>query len=255
MTYCVAARLDAGIVFVSDTRTNAGIDDIANAEKMRAYIRAGDRVIVTLRAGNMSVTQGALAWLDERAEADANAATLWNVPNMAAAARLVGEALRAVDKRDGPALRAAGVYESGNFLVGGQIAGEPHRLFQVYPAGNVLETTCENIVFQLGEFKYGKPLLDRALDAGMDLEQGIKILLLSMDDTMRANLSVGPPLYLLAYAADSLDSEQPIRIPAADPYFQTLRNAWSTGLRSLFGRLPAPSWTGRDRTRRGTSRR
>jgi len=242
MTYCVAARLDAGIVFASDTRTNAGIDDIANAEKMRAYVRRGERVVVTMRAGNMSVTQGALAWLDERAEAEPGAPTLWNVPNMAAAARLVGEALRVVDARDGPALRAAGVVEHGNFLVGGQIRGEPHRLFQVYPAGNVLETTLENIVFQLGEFKYGKPLLDRVLDAGMGMEDGIKTLLLSMDDTMRANLSVGPPLYLLAYAADSLDSGEPVRIPAADPYFQELRKAWSAGLRSLFASLPSPPW-------------
>jgi putative proteasome-type protease len=252
MTYCVAARLDAGIVFLSDTRTNAGIDDIASAEKMRAYIRDGDRVIVTMRAGNMSVAQGALAWLDERAEADASAPTLWNVPNMGAAARLVGEALRAVDHRDGPALREAGVYEAASFLVGGQLAGEPHRLFHVYPAGNVLETTSENIVFQLGEFKYGKPLLDRVLDVGMDLEDGIKTLLLSMDDTMRANLSVGPPLYLVAYAADSLRSAEPARILAADPYFQELRKAWSAGLRSLFTRLPAPSWQRIEHSSRAT---
>lgn len=255
MTYCVAARLDAGIVFASDTRTNAGIDDIANALKMREYIQPGDRVIVTMRAGNMSVTQGALEWLDERARADANAETLWNVSSMAGAARLVGEALRVVDQRDGGHLRQAGVYEGGSFIVGGQVAGEPPRLFLVYPAGNVLETTCENIVFQLGEFKYGKPILDRVLHQGMTLDEGARTLLLSMDDTMRANLSVGPPLYLLAYACDSLDSAPPLRIAAADPYFQKLRNAWAAGLRELFSSLPSAEPEAPTRTRRGKQRR
>ena len=240
MTYCVAMRLHAGIVFASDTRTNAGIDDVANAEKMRTYIREGDRVIVTMRAGNMSVTQNALSWIDERGAEDPHAMTLWNAPNMGAAARLVGEALRAVDARDGEYLREHGVYEFGSFIVGGQIAGEPPRLLQVYNAGNCLETTQENIFFQIGEFKYGKPMLDRVVDPEMPLEAAVKCALLSLDDTMRSNLSVGPPLHVLAYEADTLASPGPTRIAAADPYFQQLRRDWASGLRSLFAQLPAP---------------
>lgn len=246
MTYCVAMRLDAGIVFASDTRTNAGIDDVANAEKMRLFVRPGERVIVTMRAGNMSVTQSALAWIDERAGqagvGDGHAETLLTVTSMGAAARLVGEALRAIDRRDGEHLREHGVYEFGSFIVGGQIAGEPPRLFQVYNAGNVLETTQENIVFQIGEFKYGKPVLDRIVERDMSLVDGATCALLSMDATMRSNLSVGPPLHVLAYAADSLDSAGPVRITAADEYFQTLRQTWSGGIRELFGRLPRREW-------------
>lgn len=240
MTYCVAMRLHKGIVFASDTRTNAGIDDVANAEKMRTYIREGERVIVTMRAGNMSVTQSALAWLDERALEDPHAETLWTVPTMGAAARLLGEALRAIDRRDGGYLREHGVYEFGSFIVGGQIAGEPPRLFQVYNAGNALETTQENIFFQIGEFKYGKPTLDRVCSPTMSLDDGVKCALLSLDDTMRANLSVGPPLHVVAYAADSLASAGPMRIAAADPGFQRLRNEWASGLRTLFAGLPSP---------------
>ena len=246
MSYCVAMRLDAGIVFASDTRTNAGIDDVANAEKMRVYARPGERVIVTMRAGNMSVTQSALAWIDERSHqasaGEGQAETLMTVTTMAAAARLVGEALRAVDRRDGQYLRDHGVYEFGSFIVGGQIAGEPPRLFQVYSAGNVLETTQENIIFQIGEFKYGKPVLDRIVQPDMSIVDGATCALLSMDATMRSNLSVGPPLHVLAYAADSLDTSGPVRIVAADDYFQTLRQTWASGMRQLFATLPRREW-------------
>ena len=163
MTYCVAMSLDAGMIFASDSRTNAGVDQISRFSKMRVFVRDGDRVIVMLSSGNLSITQNAINMLEQRARAGDDALSLWNAPSMFDVARLLGDALREVKTRDGPYLVQNNIDSSANFLVGGQIRGEPPRLFNVYSEGNFIEATAETCYFQIGETKYGKPIIDRVV--------------------------------------------------------------------------------------------
>jgi putative proteasome-type protease len=241
MTYCVAMSLDAGMIFASDSRTNAGVDQIARFSKMRVFAKEGERVIITLSSGNLSITQNALNTLAQRAQTDAQQ-NLWNAKSMFDVARLVGDALREVKSREGEYLAENNVDSNANFLVGGQIRGEVPRLFEVYSEGNFIEATPDTCFFQIGESKYGKPVLDRVINRHTPLIDATKCTLVSFDSTMRSNISVGLPIDLVVYDADSLTVGLQRRIEESDPYFRMVQKEWGEGLRRVFTQLPNPDW-------------
>ena len=242
MTYCVAMSLDAGLIFASDSRTNAGVDQIARFSKMRTFVREGNRAIVTLSSGNLSITQNALNTLDQRARGGDAQMHLWNAPSMFDVARLIGDALREVKGRDGAYLAQNNIDSSANFLVGGQIRGEPPRLFEVYSEGNFIEATPDTCYFQIGESKYGKPVIDRVINRGTSLTDATKCTLVSFDSTMRSNISVGLPIDLVSIETDALRVKSQRRIDEHDPYFRMVHVQWGEGLRRVFAELPDPDW-------------
>ena len=237
MTYGVAMRLDRGLVFAADTRTNAGVDNIAQYRKLHFWRQPGDRVLVMLSAGNLAVTQSVVSLLNEQLTADEPGKThLYNAANMYRATRVVGDAIREARRIDGAALEATkGFFAS--FIFGGQIGPERPRLFQVYSEGNFIEATDDTPFFQIGEHKYGKPILDRVAQSGMRLGEAAKLMLLSFDSTLRSNLSVGMPIDILVYERDTLDVRREKRIYADDEYFKKLSAAWSEALRSAFAKI------------------
>ena len=242
MTYCVAMSLDAGMIFASDSRTNAGVDQIARFSKMRVFAREGHRVIVTLCSGNLSITQNALSLLEQRARGGDNGPHLWNAGSMFDVARLIGDALREVKTRDGPYLQQNNIDSHANFIVGGQVRGEPPRLFEVYSEGNFIEATPDTCYFQIGESKYGKPVIDRVVTRSTGLLEATKCTIVSFDSTMRSNISVGLPIDLVIYQTDALAIKLQRRIDESDPYFQMIHNQWGEGLRRVFAQLPNPDW-------------
>jgi putative proteasome-type protease len=241
MTYCVAMSLDAGMIFASDSRTNAGVDQVARFSKMRVFAKEGERVIVTLSSGNLSITQNALNTLAQRALVEGRP-NLWNAQSMFDVARLIGDALREVKSREGEYLMQNNIDSNANFLVGGQIRGEAHRLFEVYTEGNFIEATPDTCFFQIGESKYGKPVIDRVVTRHTSLLDATKCTIVSFDSTMRSNISVGLPIDLVVYEADSLTIKLQRRIEESDPYFQMVQKQWGEGLRRVFTQLPNPDW-------------
>jgi putative proteasome-type protease len=243
MTYCVAMSLDAGMIFASDSRTNAGVDQIARFSKMRVFVRDGDRVVVSLSSGNLSITQNALSVLEQRARnAGEDEVTLWNATSLFDIARLTGDALREVKTRDGPYLQQNNIDSHANFIVGGQVKGEAPRLFEVYSEGNFIEATPDTCYFQIGESKYGKPVIDRVVKRSTPLLEATKCTIVSFDSTMRSNISVGLPIDLLVYETDALTIRLQRRIEESDPYFQMIHTQWGEGLRRVFAQLPNPDW-------------
>jgi putative proteasome-type protease len=240
MTYCVGVFLDAGLVLASDSRTNAGVDQVANFRKMAVFERPGDRVIVMLSSGNLAVTQGVVALLEQRAQM--NQQSVWNAASLYDVACLVGEALREVHKRDGPHLMERNIDGSASFIVGGQICGERHRLFNIYTEGNFIEATPDTPFFQNGEIKYGKPILDRMIGNSTGLMEAAKCVLVSFDSTLRSNISVGFPIDLLCYERDRLTVGLQRRLGEQDSYFDMVRRQWGAGLKRLFSELPDPHW-------------
>src|SRR3954468_707169 len=242
MTYCVALRLNTGMIFASDSRTNAGVDQIATFGKMRVYEKKDDRVIVVLSSGNLAMTQGVMNILDRHASAAGDESTIWNATSMYDAAGLVGEALREMQRRDEPFLTQSHIDPGASLLVGGQIRGEAPRLFHVYAQGNFIEATDDTPYFQLGESKYGKPILDRVISMATPEKEAAKCVLISFDSTMKTNISVRLPIDLLWYPRDSLRVGMQHRIREGDPYFTMLRSRWGGGLRRVFSELPDPDW-------------
>ncbi len=245
MTYCVGIKLKAGLVFLSDSRTNAGVDHISTFRKVIVYERTGDRFMVLLTAGNLSISQSVREALQTEQLPDANGGeplTIWNARSMFDAARVLGQAVRRVYDRDAESLRQAGVEFNLSMIFGGQIHGEGMRLFNVYSAGNFIEATAETPYFQIGESKYGKPVLDRVLTPDTSLDEAAKCALVSMDSTMKSNLSVGPPLDLIVYQADRFSSDQMVCIDMANPYYRMLHTSWGQKLREAFDSLPQPVW-------------
>ena len=241
MTYCVATMIDAGIVFASDSRTNAGVDNISTFRKMKTFERPGDRALVIVNSGNLAITQATINYLEQaiRHNTEPN---LMSVFSMYDVAELVGRALREVRHRDGPYLMENNVDGGANFLVGGQIAGEHQRLFMVYAEGNFIEATPETPYFQIGETKYGKPIIDRVISAETCIDDAIKCVLVSFDSTMRSNLSVGMPIDLACYVRDSLQLGHLRRFDDQDPYMLSLRQSWGEGVRRAFAQLPNIQW-------------
>ncbi|MGQ0455718.1 MAG: peptidase [Hyphomicrobium sp.] len=240
MTYCVALRLERGLVFAADTRTNAGVDNIAQYRKLQYWRKPGERVLVLLSAGNLAITQSVLSLLNEQLTQDEEGDThLYNAPNMYRAVRVVGDAVREARGIDGPALEASKMNFTTSLIFGGQIGSERPRLFHVYAEGNFIEATDDTPFFQIGEHKYGKPILDRVARADMPLGEAAKLVLLSFDSTLRSNLTVGMPIDLLIYNRDTLDVTREKRIFADDEYFKNLSAAWSDALRQAFAKIEA----------------
>ena len=247
MTYCIGIRLNAGLVFLSDSRTNAGMDQISTFRKMMIYEKPGDRFMVMLSAGNLSVAQSIRELLQVETLAcgpDEEPLTIWNTTNMFDAARVLGATVRQVYRDDGVALNTAGIEFNASLILGGQIKGEAMRMFLVYSAGNFIEATRETCYFQLGESKYGKPVLDRLIVPTTPLDTAAKCALVSMDSTLKSNLSVGLPLDLLVYHEGALHSDQVVCIDDGNPYFQMIRNTWGQRLREVFDSLEDPYWDG-----------
>jgi putative proteasome-type protease len=246
MTYCVGIRLDAGLVFLSDSRTNAGLDQIGTFRKMIVYERPGDRFMVLLSAGNLSVSQSVreILQVEKLDNGDQPPITIWNATSMFDAVRVLGSAVRRVRDQDGPSLKAAGIDFNASMIFGGQIAGEAMRMFLVYSAGNFIEATRETPYFQVGESKYGKPILDRVITPATKLEEAAKCALVSMDSTLKSNLSVGLPLDLVVYAADTLRSDQIVCIDDGNPYFAMIHDTWGQRLRQVFEGIDDPQWDG-----------
>ena len=247
MTYCVAIKIKAGLVFLSDSRTNAGVDQISTFRKMLVYEKPGERFMVLLSAGNLSISQSVREMLQVehlRHHASGEDITIWNATSMFDAARVLGSAIRHVHARDGAALHAAGVDFNASMLFGGQIRGEAPRLFQFYSPGNFIEATHETPFLQIGESKYGKPVLDRVVTPEMSLDAAAKCALVSMGSTLNSNLSVGLPLDLAVYQTDALQSERVMCISADNPYFSLVHNTWTRRLREIFDDMPNPAWNG-----------
>ncbi len=242
MTYCVGLYLNQGLVLLSDTRTNAGVDHISTFGKMHVEEIPGERMIAMLTSGNLAISQAVWNRLQEGVWLDGQLHTLRDVPTMFRAAQLTGQAVRAVFDSDGPALRAQGIAFDVALLLGGQIGGQPQRLFMVYAAGNFIEATADTPFLQVGEHKYGKPILDRVVTPDTTLVDGVKLALISMDSTLRSNLTVGMPLDLLVYREGTQRVTLRMRITEDEPYFRSVREGWSNSLRDAYRALPVPDW-------------
>ncbi|MCO7058086.1 proteasome-type protease [Pseudomonas juntendi] len=239
MTYCVAMHLQDGLVFISDSRTNAGIDQISTFAKLFVFSVPGERLIVLQTAGNLATSQSVVNLLQQRSQG--SGPHLLNVATLYDATVLVADTLREVVCRDRSKL-TAGIDLSSSFIVGGQIAGGPMAIYNVYAQGNFFQATRDTPFLQLGESKYGRPILDRNLEYRTPLDEALRCGLISFDSTIRSNLSVGMPLDLLVYRADSLEAPQPIRIASDDAYYQQIRRQWGEGLKTLLAELPAPPY-------------
>lgn len=238
MTYCVGLKLDRGLVFAADTRTNAGLDNVATFKKLHIWDKSEDRVIALMSAGNLATTQAVISLLSEKITRSLDGDTnLMTVDTMFQAARLVGNAVKEVARIDSEGNGANAENFSVTFILGGQIKGEEPRLFQIYSAGNFIEVSDDTPYLQIGEHKYGKPILDRVTQRDMRLGEAAKMVMLSFDSTLRSNLSVGMPIDLLLYNTDTFSADRQVRIEQDDPYFQKLSKAWSDGLRDAFSTI------------------
>jgi putative proteasome-type protease len=242
MTYCVGLYLKDGLVLLSDTRTNAGVDNISIFSKMHIYQIPGERFMAVMTSGNLAISQAVVNMLHEGINTGERVETLYTAPSMFRAAQLVGDAVRRVYNVDGPTLEAQNVKFEVSVILGGQIKGRGMRLFQIYSAGNFIEATPDTPFLQIGETKYGKPILDRALQYDTDPRDGVKLVLVSMDSTLRSNLTVGMPIDLLVYRRDDMKAEVKRRIGEEDPYFKMIRENWSIALRDAYRAIPRPDW-------------
>jgi putative proteasome-type protease len=240
MTYCVGMMLDAGLVLMSDTRTNSGVDNISTFRKMQSWSVPGDRMISLMTSGNLATTQAVIAKLEERNKARADRHnTLLQMPTMFAIAEHIGKLLReTIAERD----EDAGPQASGQFgatlILAGQIKGMQQHLYLIYPEGNFIEASFDTPFFQIGETKYGRPIILRGYDRTMNFEAAVKLLMVSFDSTLKANLSVGMPLDLQVIARDAFEPLHEIRITAADPWYRSLSAGWSEALRAALDGLP-----------------
>jgi putative proteasome-type protease len=242
MTYCVAMLLDTGLVFLSDSRTSAGIDHISTFRKTTVLQKPGERVLVLQTAGNLAITQAVTSMLRDQIESPEAKTSLFTCLTLFEAAQCVGEAVREVHRRDSAPLKEFGVEFNASFILGGQIRGEPPRLFSIYSAGNFIEATAETTYFQIGESKYGKPIIDRVLRRSSSLNEAAKCALISMDSTIRSNLSVGLPLDLVMLKRDHYETARHMSVDSENEYFRGIRNRWSEALREAFAELPDPDW-------------
>jgi len=242
MTYCIGVMLDEGLVFASDSRTHAGVDNFAKFCKMTVFERRGDRVIVMLSSGNLAGTQAVIGVLNQRCAGGDASPNLWSARTMFDVAILVADAMRDIERRDGKYLEQNEITFNASFILGGQIRGEPTRLFRIYAEGNFIEAGIDTPFFQTGETKYGKPIIDRVITRSTPLAEAAKCVLVSYDSTMRSNLSVGMPIDLICYERDSLEVKMRRRFEEGDSYFIALSKEWSEGTRRVFRHLPDLRW-------------
>ena len=235
MTYCVGIKLNQGLVLLADTRTNAGVDNISKVKKLFTWQVPGERVLAMMTAGNLAITQAVISEINERLDQpNPNEPTIFSAQSMFEVAQVVGDTMRKVQARYGPGLAARNVESGATILLAGQRVGGIPRMFLVYAAGNFIETTEDSPFFQLGEHKYGKPILDRVISVDTEIQDGIICALLSMDSTMRSNLTVGMPLDLCVIRTNSIMINVQRRIEADDPKFFAFSDAWSNALKNAF---------------------
>jgi putative proteasome-type protease len=246
MTYCCGILVRDGLVMIADTRTNAGVDNVSTFRKLHIYTQPGERLMALASSGNLSLSQSVRATLTEGLEnpETGEVETLMNAPTMFQAAQRIGRAIRSVQSIEGKALAAADIDHEVAFLFGGQMRGERLRLYMIYSAGNFIECTIDTPYLQIGEHKYGKPVLDRAISYDTDIYDALKIGLISMDSTMRSNLGVGLPIDIMVARRDACVSEVNYRIEPGEPYFQDLRERWSGALRAAHMGIPRPPYGG-----------
>jgi len=242
MTYCVGLLVDTGLVMLSDSRTNAGVDQVNTFRKMATFQRTDDRVLVLMSAGNLAITQAVINLLHEAPENSDLPTRIFRAPDMFNAARVVGDALREIHARDAKSLEDQGHDFNGTFILGGQIKGEEPRLFYIYSAGNFIESSPDTPYFQIGETKYGKPIIDRVISRSSSLAQAAKCALVSMDSTIKSNLSVGPPLDLAVIRRDEFKLATHMNIEMDNEYFTMIRTRWGAALKEVFSALPNPNW-------------
>jgi putative proteasome-type protease len=244
MTYCAGILVDQGLVMIGDSRTNAGLDNISTYRKLHTFAKPGRHVLALATAGNLSVSQSVISLLHEGLE---NPQTkelerIEETPTLFRAAQLIGRAIRHVRSLEGKGFDDAKLPFDVSFLFGGQIVGGPMRLYMIYAAGNFIECSPEAPFLQIGEHKYGKPILDRAVAYGTDIYDALKIALISMDSTMRSNIGVGLPIDIVVIRRDAFAAELVHRIDAAEPYFHDLRERWSAALRAAHIAIPRPPY-------------
>jgi putative proteasome-type protease len=240
MSYCLAISLNAGLVFASDSRTHAGVDQVSTYPKMHTFVWNGERVFVLLSAGNLATTQAVVQRIEHGDGAEDKPALL-QVKSMNAAAAYVGELNASIQRRqDG--MTQQNVSFEASFILGGQIGSQAPELYLVYPQGNYISVSPEHLFLQVGETKYGKPILDRIVQPALSLEDAARCALVSIDSTMRSNLSVGPPIDLLIYKRDSLNGGRQLRFKLNTPWYGSLRKQWGLGLRQAFEGLPRFEW-------------
>jgi putative proteasome-type protease len=244
MTYCCGILVHDGLVMIADTRTNAGLDNVSTFRKLHVYTEPGERIMALASAGNLSLSQAVRSILTEGVQnhETGEIETLMNAPTMFQAAQRIGRVVRTIQAAEGKALAAAEVDHDVAFLFGGQIKGGRLRLFMIYSAGIFIECTIDTPYLQIGEHKYGKPVLDRAISFDTDLYDALKIGLISMDSTMRSNLGVGLPIDILVVRRNTCNAEVDYRIEAGEPYFQDLRERWSGALRDAHMAIPRPPY-------------
>jgi putative proteasome-type protease len=244
MTYCCGILVRQGLVMIGDTRTNAGLDNISTFRKLHVFREPGERIMALASSGNLSISQSVVSMLREGIDnkLTGERETLMNAPTMFQAAQRIGRAVRDLHAEEGRALEAAEVRFDVSFLFGGQIKGEKLRLFMIYSAGNFIECTTDTPYLQIGEHKYGKPVLDRAITYETELYDSLKLALISMDSTMRSNLGVGLPIDVLVARTDACDAEVLYRIEPGEPYFHALREHWSEALREAHMAIPRPPY-------------
>jgi putative proteasome-type protease len=245
MTYCVGLFLKDGLVLLSDTRTNAGVDNISTFRKMHVFDKQEDRAVVAMTSGNLAASQAVMNMIVEGVTnpETKETETIYSVPTMFRAAQLIGNTVRQVYRETAHEMEAQGINFDISIILGGQIKGRTLRLFHIYAAGNFISATEDTPYFQIGEVKYGKPILDRTLTHDTGISGGIKLVLVSMDSTLRSNLSVGLPIDLAVIERDSLKISQQRRITASDPYFMMIRETWSKALRTAYQAIPDPEWS------------
>jgi putative proteasome-type protease len=239
MTYCVAIRLNKGLVFLSDSRTNAGVDAVSNFRKMVVFKKEGERVMVLMSAGNLAITQAVRHYLNNP---EPDEPSIWNAGSLFEAAQVLGNVVRKVRDRDAEDLKKSGIEFNINLIFGGQIKGQVPSIFQVYAAGNFIEATSETPYFQIGEAKYGKPILDRVITEATPLKEAAKCALISMDSTLKSNISVGLPLDMLIYSTNDLKVDHCMVIDENDQYFKMIHETWGKRLRQVFMEIEDPVW-------------
>jgi putative proteasome-type protease len=245
MTYCVGILVREGLVMIADTRSNAGLDNIATFRKLHIFAKPGERAIAVATAGNLAVSQSVMNFVSEGLENPdtGEIETLKTVPSMFRAAQLVGRAIREVHRVDGASLEQQNAGFDVAMLLGGQVKDRRLRLFMIYAAGNFIEATLDTPFLQIGEHKYGKPILDRSVTEATELQDALKLGLISMDSTIRSNLGVGLPIDLAVIRKNALAVELAYRIEATEPYFHDLRERWSSALRAAHLAIPRPPYT------------
>ncbi len=241
MTYAVGFLLKEGLVLASDSRTNAGVDQVSVARKMTVFERPGERFMVLLSSGNLAITQSVVRLINEDLNSD-GPRDLFAAPSMFAAARMVGASLRNVYEVDGDALKEQGLEFNAAFIFGGQIKAGETRLYMIYSAGNFVEALPEAPYLQIGENKYGKPIIDRTITFESSIKQAIKCAILSFDSTMRSNISVGPPIDILTYERNALQGGLKVQLNEGDSYLHLIRDYWGGALRKAFEDMPDPDW-------------